>query len=307
MKVSIIGSGVVGKATGLALLMNGHDVLFYDIDRDAYRNNLPAFCKGTSSWIKAYQHGEILMICVPTPSGPMGACNLSVFEKVIDQFAEMNSDYGYKTLVQKSTCPPGTAMWAISELVDACGISRDDFGYLVCPEFLNAGAPLQDTVVPRKLIIGFSTPEEASDAGRLYQWIPAYQQHYMSYAEAEFAKYANNLFHALLISMWNELQLVSERCAATKGVTVDMDRIAKLTALEPGLESVYRVFGKAWGGACLPKDTRAFRAFAGELGVTTSITNALINVNETMRAEYGDETRHWDELHGKQSDGGSGT
>ena len=300
MRVSIIGSGVVGKATGLSLLVNGHDVLFYDIN-GAFRKGLPSNCESTKSWEKAFNHGEVLIICVPTPSGPGGMCNLTIFEEIMETFGNsQQSVYMAKTLVQKSTCPPGTAARAISRLMTSYDLPRESFGYMVCPEFLNAGSPLQDAIAPRKVIIGVNPNEdEAHNAAiKLFSWIPPHQRHFMSYAEAEFAKYVNNLFHALLISMWNELLLVGQRFTTTKGLPeIDLDKIAKLTALEPGLESIYRVFGKAWGGACLPKDTRAFRAFAGRLGMSTPITNALISVNETMKAEHGERTEHWHELH----------
>lgn len=298
MNVTIIGSGVVGKATGLALAVNGHEVLFYDVDRKAFQG-LPAFCETTTDTLYAVDNGDVLMVCVPTPCGKYATCDLSVYEQVIDEIGQVYQcgARDYKVIVQKSTCPPGTASRMVSRLVMDYGLVREDFGYVVSPEFLNAGAPVRDAVAPTKVVFGFEDEVEAEKMRKLYHWVNFSKITYTTYGEAEFLKYANNLFHALLISMWNELDGVAKRFESVAGQKVDMNRLAHLAATEPGLESIYRVFGKAWGGACLPKDTKAFRHFADSLGAKTSILDALMAVNERVRDASGEQTAHWDELH----------
>lgn len=299
VKVAIIGSGVVGRATGLALAVNGHDVLFYDVDKVSLAR-LPFFAQRTQELVQAWNHGDVLMLCLPTPSEPYGACDARIFEGVIDEIATLHHTrkHEYKLVVQKSTLPPGTARCMSARLHDQYnGNAGSHIGYCVNPEFLNAGSALRGAAAPEKVILGIGDVEEEALARKLYGWVHPKRIHVMTYEEAEFAKYANNLFHALLISMWNEMQFVADRQAVIAGGPIDMDRIARLTAQEPGLESVYRVFGKAWGGACLPKDTRAFQAYARRLGFSPPITTALITVNELVRSERGEQTKHWDDLH----------
>lgn len=299
LKVAIIGSGTVGRATGLALAVNGHDVLFYDTEKVAF-TPLPYFAQRTQELVQAWNHADVLMLCLPTPSEPYGGCNTSIYECVIDDLAKLHASksHGYKLVVQKSTLPPGTARRMAVQLHGQPGLNGGShMGYCVNPEFLNAGSALRGAVAPEKVIVGVSDVEEEALARKLYGWVHPKRVHVMTYEEAEFAKYANNLFHALLISMWNELQMVADRQSDVSGAPIDMNRIAQLTAQEPGLESVYRVFGKAWGGACLPKDTRAFQAYARQLGFSPPITTALITVNELVRSERGEQTKHWDDLH----------
>jgi nucleotide sugar dehydrogenase len=282
----------------LALAVNGHNVLFYDVDKAVFED-LPKFAERTTDWHFAYSYGEVLMICVPTASSAYGACDLGIVEGVVDMFAAEYHATGCrqeKALVQKSTCPPGTARLMISRLKQEHSILPESYHYLVCPEFLNSGTPIRDAVAPAKVVVGIGSAKHVSVAKSLYGWVGS-RLHFAGYEEAEFVKYTNNLFHALLISFWNELDLVAEQFAKVNGQALDMDRIARLTALEPGLESVYRVFGKAWGGACLPKDTRAFRTFANHLGAGTPTVDALISVNEKMRCLRGEQTRHWRDLH----------
>ncbi len=302
MKVSIIGSGTVGRATGMAFVAAGHDVLFYDVNRTPLRR-LPNFTQATQDLSLAFAHGEALVLCLPTPCSAYGVCDTSIFEDVIDDLAREAAassrikTLGQKLVVQKSTMPPGTARRMVARLNEGLSAASDHLVYVVNPEFLNAGTPLQDACSPTKVVLGVDDLEGEAAARKLYHWLPALSIYVLNYEGAEFAKYANNLFHALLISMWNELYLVAEHQAALTKEPIDMDYVARLTAMEPGLESVYRVFGKAWGGACLPKDTRAFLGYAREVGFSPPLTDALIRVNELMRAQYGEQTKHWHELH----------
>lgn len=298
MNVTIVGSGVVGKATGLSLLINGHDVLFYDIQQSAFAD-LPRFAERTTSWALAVGYADALILCVPTPPARHGECDLSTYWKTLDDFADnyQLSDYTAKTLIQKSTCSPGTADAAISRLIQTHGICRDDFNYLVWPEFLNSGTPISDAASPNKAIVGVGSPEEITVARDLLGWVPGDRLILLSYQEAEYTKYVNNLLHALLISFWNEIDLCAEQQEKISNSPIHLDRIAKLTTLEPGLESVYRVFGKAWGGACLPKDTRAFQRYADRIGVSTPILDALILINDRILSERGLQTKHWKDLH----------
>lgn len=298
MRVSIIGSGVVGRATGLSLAVNGHDVLFQDIDRNIPRR-LPNWAQFTSSLSNAYEHGKVLILCLPTPSNSFGGVDDSIYQEVIEQICRLQDCRPHlpKTVIQKSTLPPGTARRFLARLRD----TDMSVSYLVNPELLNAGTALHDACSPNKVLIGLSgddmeLADDTATAYALYNWLSPARIHLMTYEEAELAKYVNNLFHALLISMWNELQIIAERQAGMTG-PIDMDKIARLTALEPGLESVYRVFGKAWGGMCLPKDTRGFLNYALSLGYLPQITDALIKVNDQIRRVHGEQTLHWHELH----------
>jgi UDP-glucose 6-dehydrogenase len=69
MKIGIIGWGAVGGAVGEGFKMLGHEVTRHD----------PKF--GTV--IDAVLDTEIVFVCVPTPSGENGECDLSIVHHTI--------------------------------------------------------------------------------------------------------------------------------------------------------------------------------------------------------------------------------
>ena len=291
MKTVIIGSGTVGGAIGTAFSLNGHDVLFYDV----VQKQLPIQASFTKQFDQAFSFGDIFIVCVPTEPTEEGKCDLSIFRSVCQQFAEhlQNTDRK-RILVQKSTCPPGTASIITDWLKEDYGVQNGvEYEYVVNPSFLNMGNPIKDEILQRKCLIGLRKPDSADNWARvqmknLYCWTePLFE----SYIAVELAKYANNIMHAGILSMWNEIFLLGNVLG------VDTDWVAKVTTLEPGLETVYRVHGMAWGGVCLPKDTQALLLFAKDLGLDMHLLEAIISVNDVMKEKYGVRTQHWNELH----------
>ncbi|RCV66107.1 UDPglucose 6-dehydrogenase [Methanophagales archaeon] len=70
MKISIIGSGFVGKAIGKGLIDLGNEVIFYDVvDKD-----LPNF---TNDINYAIESADISFVCAPTPTNGKGEIDLS--------------------------------------------------------------------------------------------------------------------------------------------------------------------------------------------------------------------------------------
>lgn len=302
MRVSIIGSGVVGKATGLSLLAQGNDVMFCDINPTVL-SELPKVVKTTTTLSEAYHHGNVLFICVPTPLNDCGECDTSTFEMVVRSIGALHKTHPHdqKVIVQKSTCVPGTADRMVG-LLDT-EFSRSDsarLDYVVCPEFLNAGTPVSDAMSPRVLVLGVNKLNQGLGQRMLetlYSYLPSTRIRVVNYSTAEYAKYANNIFHALLISAWNEFYIMAEKHQSVTGSWIDTTALAEITAMQKGLEGVYRVFGQAWGGACLPKDTQAFLSYAEQLGYSAVILDALIVVNDFMAKTHGVRGTHWKELH----------
>ena len=295
MKIAIIGSGVVGGAVGTALTLNHHDVLFYDV----VPKELPIPAKFSLDFDEAFAFGEVLIICVPTELNIDKQCDMSIFRSVCRQFAERIHKTDHKrVLVQKSTCPPGTASEITQWLQQDYGIQNGvEYEYVVNPSFLNMGSPIKDEMVQHKCLIGLKKPDDNTSwaykqVQKIFHWVEPLVG---SYTAVELAKYANNVLHAGILSMWNELFILGE------ALDVDTDWVAKVTVLEPGLESVYRVHGMAWGGACLPKDTQALLLHAQNFGINMKLVEAIIAVNDLMARRYGVRTQHWPELHPLQS------
>ncbi|MEZ4979820.1 MAG: hypothetical protein R2772_11065 [Chitinophagales bacterium] len=223
-------------------------------------------------------------------------CDLSIFKSICEKFAKATIKYPKKRIfIQKSTCPPGSSLEFIEYLSVEYGITNGDhYDYVVFPSFLNMGTPLEDELAQRKCIVGLINDEIIKNKMRdLLHWA---RPEFGSYLEVELVKYVNNVFHAGILSIWNEFFLLGEKMG------VDMKWISEVTPRERGLESVYRVFGKAWGGVCLPKDTKAFLNFAEKGNIKMPILRAIISVNDEMRDQYGVREEHWNKLIEQKND-----
>ena len=64
MKIGVIGWGVVGSACGEGFRMLGHEVRAHD--------------PKLKTKLEEVIDTEIVFVCVPTPSGPDGECDLSI-------------------------------------------------------------------------------------------------------------------------------------------------------------------------------------------------------------------------------------
>jgi hypothetical protein len=80
------------------------------------------------------------------------------------------------------------------------------------------------------------------------------------FATAELVKVAANAFLATKISFINAM---AEVCEVAGG---DVTQLAKAIGYDPRIGNRFLQAGLGFGGACLPKDIRAFQARAQELG-----------------------------------------
>ena len=91
MRIAIIGSGVVGQATGFGLSAKGHDVTFYDIDEHTLYSLRSLGYHTSESVDHAVDHAEVIMIMVPTPT-TNGGCDLSCVLSAARQVGQALAD-----------------------------------------------------------------------------------------------------------------------------------------------------------------------------------------------------------------------
>ena len=73
-----------------------------------------------------------------------------------------------------------------------------------------------------------------------------------------------------------------------RGINIDIDFAIKAVHADPRIGPYGSVFGKAWGGPCFTKDTKAFeRYFIDTLGNSPKLVSNLIKINEEMKEKYG--------------------
>ena len=176
----------------------------------------------------------------------------------------------------KSTVPVGSA-GRLQEVARAASRSGVTVDLAWNPEFLREGHAVEDTLRPDRMVLGVEhddadrpTPgaERAEAALR-----EAYAQQLAAdtpfivtdYQTAELVKVAANSFLATKISFINALSEITETVGG------DIRTLADAIGLDDRIGRKFLNAGVGFGGGCLPKDIRALRARASELGLDQSL------------------------------------
>lgn len=279
-RLLIVGSGVVGQATGKGFSKKGHTVTYVDINLQIINNlraeGLNAMLPSKVNWNEV----DIVMLAVSTPS---------VNDKIVLDYIEAAAiDVGrglaktdsYITVVVRSTVPPTTTERRLTSILEEFSGKRVGvhFGVAMNPEFLRAVSNEKDFLYPWITVVGCSDERTASVMDELYKPFGALVVR-CTPTEAEMIKYVNNVYNALKISYFNEVHAICEKLG------IDSNVVGSTVARSA--ESMWNPLygtrgGVPYGGACLPKDTTAFMAFAREFGFEHLMLEATIEVNERL-------------------------
>src|SRR5207248_1792243 len=105
----------------------------------------------TTDTARAARHGDVVFICVGTPSRPSGEANLAFVEQVSRTVAR-NIDH-YLVVAEKSTVPVETGRWVERSLKQTAPADAE-FDVASNPEFLREGRAVQDTLEPDRIVVG---------------------------------------------------------------------------------------------------------------------------------------------------------
>ena len=281
MKISIIGSGVVGQATGMGLATNGNQVLFHDIDHNKLFNLKQKGYKTTDDMVKAVASSETIFVCVPTPT-----VNKKIDLTYVQDCAKTMGDILRKTgkyaaIVFRSTIPPGTTRTKLVPLIESSsGLKAGkDFGVCMNPEFLREKTPLEDFLNPSRIVLG----EFDARSGDILNGIYAQFKCPIVRTDldtAEMIKYTANLFLAAKISFFNEIFIVCQKLG------INSNAVSEAVSLDPRIGKYGVTGGKPFGGMCLPKDLAAFLDFADSKELNLRILKAVAEVNQEMKSCY---------------------
>lgn len=290
MRLTVIGTGYLGLTHAVCMADIGHDVMGLDVDTEkvarAARGEVPFFEPGlepllrksldsgrlrfTTSYAAAAEFGDVHFLCVGTPQTENGSADLSFAYSAADA---LTPHLRHPSLiVGKSTVPVGTARNLAARISGNAPSGGVELAWN--PEFLREGFAVEDSLSPDRLIFGVSSQRAAGIlrdvyAKMLVRGTPALV---MDVETAELVKVSANAFLAIKISFINAMAEICEKAGADIVPLVDAlgrdERIGR-RFLAPGL---------GFGGGCLPKDIRAFRATAAELGVN-SVANLLGEVD----------------------------
>jgi len=287
-EIVIIGSGVVGTATGKGFAQHGHPVRFVDVN-PARVEALRAEGYRAGSTIDLPDTPAFIFLTLPTPH--VGhRYDLTAFTTGTGQVGDaLKGAEAFHTVVVRSTVPPGTSAGLVGPLLEERSGKKvdEDFGLGSNPEFLRAASALEDFLFPWMTIVGSTSRSTVERLRDLLAPFGGELRTFDNPAASEFVKCAHNIYNATKISFWNEMWRVSQ----TMGL--DSDAIASTVArsAEGSINPGYGIRGGApYGGACLPKDTKGFLGFAATLGVEMPLLEAVVEVNDTLERDLAEAT-----------------
>lgn len=292
-KISVLGTGYLGATHAACMAYLGHEVTAFDVDPlkinrlsngitpfvepgldelivEGLKNNRLKFSHDLKEVISS---AEIHFICVGTPQlNNSGATDLSqIFSLLKSIVPHLTND---SIIVGKSTVPVGTAQ-VISDYLSEHSKSR--INLIWNPEFLREGYAVQDTLNPDRIVLG----KNASSEDSIQALLNVYKNSIESgtpiivtdFATAELVKLAANSFLATKISFINAF---ADLCDVTGA---NIATLADAIGFDDRIGRKFLNAGIGFGGGCLPKDIRALKARANELGLNKQF-NFLNDVDE---------------------------
>ena len=276
----------MGTLIGKGFAELGNEIIFYDIVDKA----LPNFTKDINYVIK---NSDISFICVPTPTNEDGEIDLSYVKDAAKNIGAILAEKdNYHVIVVKSTVVPETTEKVVIPILEKyTGKKAGEFGICMNPEFLTEISGTwstdedtkKDFFTEDRIVIGEYDKRSGDVLEEIYELLnkPIFRTDLRT---AEMIKYASNCMLAAKISYWNEIFLIC------KELGIDSRVIADVVGLDPRMGKYGTLHGKAFGGKCLPKDLKAFIAFA-EKYRKARLLKAVDGINEEIREKYG--VREW--------------
>lgn len=305
--VTVIGLGFVGLTTSLGLSELGYSVYGFDANSErlnSLKNKKLDFvepdledllCKHYNnsffldrSLAEAIQKSTFIFVCVGSPCNQDGSVDLSQVIEAVNQCLEyVPKDGIHRTIVIKSTVPPGTCKDVVEPLVRNCGYCDKELSVASNPEFLREGSCWNDFMKPGRIVIGTDNQDSLNGLKTMYFSLDA-PVHCVSPSCAEFSKYLSNAMLASMISFANELAYAAK-------IFGNIDVISAFETLRnderlknSGIAS-YLYPGCGYGGYCLPKDISAFTSALSQHGYNSDFLNAVISVNDRVADRFCDE------------------
>jgi len=303
MNIAVIGTGYVGLVTGTCFAETGNRVVCVDIDAEKVeklrRGVLPIYEPGleaifrrnlsgerlhfTTEYKEAIPQADIVFLALPTPSDGDGSADLRYVLQAAETLGPLLQ--GYTVVVNKSTVPVGTAEKVRQVLLRYADESQ--FDVVSNPEFLREGVAVNDFMRPDRVVIGTRSERARQLMKKLYA--PFVRQGnpilFMDERSAEMTKYAANAYLATRISFMNEIANLCERLGA------NVDWVRRGMGSDSRIGKRFLFPGVGFGGSCFPKDVRALRHMAKEVGYDFKIIDAVIDVNARQKSLLGQKIK----------------
>jgi len=292
MKICMIGTGYVGLVSGACFADLGNHVWCVDKNKEKIdllnNNQIPFFEPGlkelvnknyssrrlkfTTNLKMAVNNSDIIFICVGTPTSKKNhsADLRHVFKVAIEISKHINK---FKIIVTKSTVPVTTGD-KIEKLISKK--KRNSLFEVVSnPEFLREGEAIRDFRFPDRIVVGSNSKKIIKKIESLYDPLIKKGAKFFSTNRrgAELIKYAANAFLATKVSYINELANLCEKTG------VNIEDVSLGIGLDKRIGSRFLRAGPAFGGSCLPKDTKALTVTGDLFQTDLSIIKSVIKSN----------------------------
>tara|TARA_B100000900_G_scaffold315140_1_gene274008 strand:- start:15820 stop:16665 length:846 start_codon:yes stop_codon:yes gene_type:complete len=267
MKVAIVGYGFVGKALADGFL-DTVEVIKIDPQLGTDINELRKF------------KPEIIFVCLPTPMKNDSSQDIAIVNDVLKEISQINDNY---LVVLKSTVLPDN----IQEL---SALNKD---FIYNPEFLREKHAKEDFINSSLIIFG-GDRDKCNILGEFYAnhtKCISKEYFFTDKITASLIKYTINSFLSTKVSFFNELHKLFKESESEdswenfiKLISVDK-RIGASHMQVPGHDGRL-----GFGGACLPKDSKAFLLYSKKKQANLNVLETAINTNNKIRAKYNKKT-----------------
>jgi UDPglucose 6-dehydrogenase len=286
-KVMVIGSGVVGGATGRGFAKHNAEVTFVDVDVNKLQFLRDEGFAAVTPDQMDLSEIDLAFVVVPTPTRDDGFVTdyLDAASRSVGHALSRITGKSYPVIVYRSTMLPGTTQDRLIPILEQVSGKKVgvDFGVCYNPEYLREVTANEDFITLKVVTIGCDSTRnrDVKVVAAAYAPFNA-DMHYLGIREAEWQKYVHNIFNAIKISAFNEFRIWGGQLNISPA---DVEKVFEIT--RDTAEGLYSpTYGTrnlgAYDGACLPKEVNAIVHYSQKTGLSLPIIEATQEINRRI-------------------------